>query len=587
MRVRRMIRMPPVLALLCLLPASAGAERVRLPGFRIGALLGEQWREEVFETGARVVINAPSASAFDDAKPTRILFYATPNGNSIEQTLGCRTSDGIDWHFDIQHVAAQTRVLRELVTDENLVLVCLDTEERSWPAWRRKHSGANRRIRRIVDAVRRMLPGKDPRVWLTGHSGGGSFLWGFLEAEETIPEWVDRIAFLDSNYSFSTDKRHGAKLLAWLRGDGTRRLIVIAYDDREITLNGKRVVGPTGGTYRASHRMIDRFAKDDPLTKSTNGPFDVWSGLDERICIEIHRNLKNKILHTALVGEMNGVLHAMTFGSSNEKAWGVWGGPRAYERHLEPADPKRLIPRRRSSALGGTAFMEKIADLPREDREAAIVKEFLAGNVPSFLRRFKSVRVKGQGADCATHQAVFDVMPDYLAIGSDKDFVRVPMNPMSAQRIASAFACSLPTRKLVDEIDKHADVLLAPRPLTEQREAVTTFLQHHGIIERQRAGKRLGLLVAGIKKDVVISNRLLERPDRVAIYGWRKPDGKPIQNLTIVHVDWYVDYSHGARLVKQRLLVDGQSTTLAELLRDPDRCFLVSDEGTIERPVYP
>ena len=47
-------------------------------------MLGEQWREEVFETGARVVINAPSANVFDDAKPTRILFYATPNAAAKE-----------------------------------------------------------------------------------------------------------------------------------------------------------------------------------------------------------------------------------------------------------------------------------------------------------------------------------------------------------------------------------------------------------------------------------------------------------------------------------------------------------------------
>jgi len=40
-----------------------------------------------------------------------------------------------------------------------------------------------------------------------------------------------------------------------LKGEPTRRLVVIAYDDRNITLDGKPVVGPTGGTYRATERM--------------------------------------------------------------------------------------------------------------------------------------------------------------------------------------------------------------------------------------------------------------------------------------------------------------------------------------------
>ena len=142
-------------------------------------------------------------------------------------------------------------------------------------------------------------------------------------------------------------------------------------------------------------------------------------------------------------------------------------------------------------------------------------------------------------------------MPDYLAIGGDENFVRVPMNPRTAARIAEAFGCSLPTRKIVDAIDRIATVKLEPRPLTQEREAVATFLQHHEIIEQQRNGSRLGELVSGIKKDVVLSNRLEERPNRVAIYGWHKLDGKPIQPLNVSHVSWYVDYSHGVRLIKR------------------------------------
>ena len=89
-------------------------------------------------------------------------------------------------------------------------------------------------------------------------------------------------------------------------------------------------------------------------------------------------------------------------------------------------------------------------------------------------------------------------------------------------------------------------------------------------------------LVAGAKKDIVISNKIYERPDRLVIYGWRQLDGKPIQPLTNVHVNWYVDYSHGIRLVKRTMTLDGKPRDLKFLLHDVKLNPLVSDEGPLE-----
>lgn len=77
------------------------------------------------------------------------------------------------------------------------------------------------------------------------------------------------------------------------------------------------------------------------------------------------------------------------------------------------------------------------------------------------------------------------------------------------------------------------------------RDSTPTMYQHHLIIEGQRQGRKG--LIAGIKKDVVISGKLLQdaKAHRVAIYGWHKTDSKPIQPLYTGHIDWYVDYSHG------------------------------------------
>jgi hypothetical protein len=226
--------------------------------------------------------------------------------------------------------------------------------------------------------------------------------------------------------------------------------------------------------------------------------------------------------------------------------------------------------------------MRLVEALPRVEREAAVLREILSGNFPMFLRQFKSVPISDSKL-----RGTIEVMPDYLAIGSDDDFVRIPMTPQAAQQIADRFGCILPTRTMVDAIDAAAEVRLAPQPLTENRESVATFVLSHEKIEQQRAGKPLGALTIGAKKDVVLTPRIHERPDRVALYGWRQLDGQPIQPLTTVHVHWYVDYSHGVRLVRDAMQINGRPAKASEVLRDPQRCELLSDEGPIDPPRYP
>src|SRR5207253_2851968 len=91
--------------------------------------------------------------------------------------------------------------------------------------------------------------------------------------------------------------------------------------------------------------------------------------------------------------------------------------------------------------------------------------------------------------DEAGHVGECEVSVDYLGVGSAGDFVRMPMTPMTAQRLAEKWGCVLPTRKLVDAIYREAKVKVEPRPMTEKREAVGTFATHNEIIEQQRSGK--------------------------------------------------------------------------------------------------
>ncbi len=572
------------------------------------------WFEETSFTAAlepnlRVHVNAPLDADGKPATATLLIVFALPNGNTIEQTLGCKLAEGMDWHYDIQHIAAQVRLLRETMPGEKIVLICAEAGGLTWPNWRKNTPDANNKIAAFVDAWRKQFGSEDCKVTLTGHSGGGSFDSGVIEGVDEIPGYIDRIAFLDSNYSFDA-KLHGEKLERWLKSDDSHRLIVLCYDDRNIELNGKKVVGPTGGTFRATDRMREAFGPHFPLTETVNPPFTEYSGLDGRIHFYVHPNPENKILHTVLVGEMNGLLHVQTLGTPNETKWGKFGGPRAYTKFVQPEPTKNeaaeksatakkaaakamkaplpfKLPARPAGAMGGVAFIKSLESLNRADRETAILKVITSGNFPEFLRKLKTVAIHSQGKDGKQIAGVIEVMPDYLAVGSDDDFVRMPMMPQTAQQIADRFGCVLPTRAMVNAIDEQAEVRLEPRPMTEQREAVGTFLKHNQIIEKQRAGKELGLLVTGIKKDIVLTPRIFEKPKRVAIYGWRKLDGKPIQDLTIVHVNWYVDYSHGVRLVRNTVEVDGKQLSILELLADKERCSLVNDEGPMDPPRYP
>ncbi len=243
--------------------------------------------------------------------------------------------------------------------------------------------------------------------------------------------------------------------------------------------------------------------------------------------------------------------------------------------------PKLTLPPRPAEAITGSQFARQIESLSATDRETAILGEIIRGNIPEFLRTLKPIDTKAGHSHGTIYKATYFVTLDYLAVGNDDDFFRVPMRPQTAQKIAIAANASLITTKISDEIFRHAELKLEPKPLTKDRETAATFYQHHQIIEEQRARRPLDLLIAGIKKDVVLTNRLSEKPRRVAIYGWHYPSGKPIQPLYVGHTDAHVDYSHGIRLLSQQMEVDGRPMNVRDVLRDENLCRLLSNEGPI------
>jgi hypothetical protein len=214
------------------------------------------------------------------------------------------------------------------------------------------------------------------------------------------------------------------------------------------------------------------------------------------------------------------------------------------------------LPERKNNAITGNEFYHQVFAADRLQREALAKNEILEGNIPSFLKKFVKIKTSITAENGKVIHAYYFVLPDYLSIGSDDDFARIPLTPMTAQLIADRLHCFLPTRKMVNDIYQQAKVKLEPVPMYAFRDSAVTMYQHNLIIEGQRK-LRKGL-IAGIKKDVVITGMLTRssKPNRVAIYGWHKPDGNPIQPLYTGHVNWYVDYSHGIRLVYRTIYVD-------------------------------
>lgn len=246
-------------------------------------------------------------------------------------------------------------------------------------------------------------------------------------------------------------------------------------------------------------------------------------------------------------------------------------------------DLTRHIPQRSSRTLTGSQFADLVSNMDERQREQVIREQLLEGNLPEFLRKLKPVKLQQLSAGGRLVCVTIFVTPDYLAIGSQEDFIRIPMDFHTAGTVATRFGFILPTRRMVDAIYNQSEDHFTPQPMPPgpQMRSTGYYQRHNQMIRRQRISHHieLGELVSGHKKDVVITNRLIRKPGRIAIYGWHRPDGKPIQPLSTVHGAGYADYSHGIRLVSEKVLVDGKLCSVYDILKDPELASLLSDEG--------
>lgn len=288
--------------------------------------------------GVRAVINRPGSSGpsgeSSPNRPLRLILYTLPNGSTVEHSAGRHPRSPEEWRYDIQHIAAQTRWLRATEPESEIIVCYLECEGLSWPAWRKKHDPDNRRIPEIVEQVRQHFATRAPRLVLCGHSGGGSFIFGYLNGVARIPDDIERIAFLDANYAYDAQAGHAQKLAEWLDRPAGHALAVLAYHDSVALLDGKTFVSEAGGTWGRSHAMRQDMSTSFPLVEEEDAAWLRFIALEGRAQFLLRKNPQRSILHTRLV-EWNGFIHSLLTGTPRESEGYLFGGDRAYTPWIE------------------------------------------------------------------------------------------------------------------------------------------------------------------------------------------------------------------------------------------------------------
>jgi len=238
------------------------------------------------------------------------------------------------------------------------------------------------------------------------------------------------------------------------------------------------------------------------------------------------------------------------------------------------------IPKRKVNALSGSEILKKASTLS----ENIILDEIINGNIPDSNRTLHPIKFTKKSSN-ETIEITICVTGNYLSLGSETDNVIVPLGLPQARQVAQKFKMILPTTKMVDAIYDVADVRLKPVTMSPgpQMTSVPYIVEHDKLLKDQlkkyqNAEKKL---IAGHKKDLVITNRLAKNFHRVAIYGWHKNASTPIQPLSTVHDENYADYSHGVRLISSTAFINGKKISILDLLLDPKFATLINNGGAL------
>jgi len=308
---------------------------VELPGFIEDPAMHEQSRSFLWGSDVNVHINAPARDSLKIEKETMLIFYALPAGNTIEWTIGKKMQPNDDWHYDIQHIGAQTRFLRKTLKDKNVVTIYLQPLSKSWSLYAESHPHDHvQRIHEMTDSIISLFSAFHYKVTFSGHSAGGSWVLRNLIGRSEVPSRVERLAFLDSNYNYKYHADHYDSLFTkFLLDRDSTFLCLLAYNDSIALYKEAPLVSARGGTWWNARYMKERLEPCFTFTDSHDVDFTRHISLKGRFQILLKENPGREIFHTVQVYR-NGFIHSILSGTEYENvAYSYYGEP-AYLQYI-------------------------------------------------------------------------------------------------------------------------------------------------------------------------------------------------------------------------------------------------------------
>jgi hypothetical protein len=302
------------------------------------------------------------------------------------------------------------------------------------------------------------------------------------------------------------------------------------------------------------------------------------------------------------------------------------------------------IPAAPAAPRTGTELIDEMKRLPASQWQDFMVQKIKEGHIPDFLRDLHTVQMKVKDANGAERTIEYEVMPDYMAIGTDEDYLIVPMSGDMAQQIAVAYGMSPPTALMVDQIaaqgaaldvgytkrdppdpDKSGSGYAGFSPYSSKA-AFDSYVAHQQVVTENFSkavikdtgtildpnltythgdGEGRGYIAVNHMKDIVMSEQVTRAADAAEAKSPSPPGKGDVQNDKLGlyhpqvqgghgkaeaarHFPQYSDYSQGLRLVSPIVTVDGTPMHISEVLsgKDPSAHLhpLLSKEGAMDNP---
>lgn len=258
-----------------------------------------------------------------------------------------------------------------------------------------------------------------------------------------------------------------------------------------------------------------------------------------------------------------------------------------------------------STDLTGSAFARSLPKGPGRERESLIMGAVGAGKAKIrwgfVVNRTKDGR-----------EFVLPVLSRVLAIGTSADALRVEVNYLTCQRIADLLDCHLCTPKVATMIFQQAVTKVDPQNhpswVTDGTMANTNRMIEQSALLDSLIAPESTELVANEGKFWVITQRFfkpLGNPGMPSFDNWDKPagtvgskhnaanfgffqrNGVPIQSVGLAHDMSHTDYSQYVTLMSQRCFVGDVEMATADVLKDPNLCDVLSDEGPLPMAIHP